>query len=248
MSLNDALPEGKIFQDKLLDGSLGPEMVWIAAGRFRMGDTRGEGEKKEQPVHVVSVERFALGRHEVTFEEYDHFMEATSKEKPHDSGWGRDKRPVINVSWQDAMAYVEWLSQQTGQTYRLPTEAEWEYAARAGTDSRYGWGNEIGTNRANCNGCGSQWDNRQTAPVCSFGENTFGLCDMTGNVWEWSCSKYEDKYGGQEQQCVSQDSMGLRVVRGGSWNDNELLVRATYRLGYSFNKSDNLVGFRLVRK
>lgn len=109
-------------------------------------------------------------------------------------------------------------------------------------------GNEIGTNRANCNGCGSQWDNHQTAPACSFGESPFGLCDMIGNVWEWACSKYEDKYSGQEQLCVSQESMGLRIVRGGSWNDNELLVRATYRLSYSFNKSDNLVGFRLVRK
>lgn len=248
MSPNDTLPNGKIFQDNLLDGSLGPEMVWIPAGPFRMGDTRGEGDKRELPVHLVSVVRFALGHHEVTFDEYDLFAEATGKDKPKDASWGRGHQPVINVSWLDATAYAEWLSQQTGQTYRLPTEAEWEYAARAGTDTRYWWGNEIGTQRANCNGCGSQWDNRQTAPVCSFAESPFRLCDMIGNVWEWTCSKYEDKYSGKEQQCASQDSVGLQVIRGGAWNDNELGVRATYRLDYSFNNHNNLVGFRVARE
>jgi len=102
-----------------------------------MGDIQGTGEGDEQPVHLVSVNSFAMSRHEVTFEEYDYFAKQTKREKPIDNGWGRGNRPVINVSWGDAVAYAKWLSQQTGEKYRLPTEAEWEYAARAGTETDY---------------------------------------------------------------------------------------------------------------
>ncbi|MEN8220290.1 MAG: SUMF1/EgtB/PvdO family nonheme iron enzyme [Pseudomonadota bacterium] len=133
---------GKVFQDRLKDGSFGPEMVWIPAGSFRMGDIQGGGWNSEKPVHRVSIRQgFAMGRYEVTFAEYDKFAEATGREKPSDLGWGRGNRPVINVSWHDAVAYTQWLSQQTGKKYRLPTEAEWEYAARAGTETKYWWGN-----------------------------------------------------------------------------------------------------------
>ncbi|MEN8221031.1 MAG: SUMF1/EgtB/PvdO family nonheme iron enzyme [Pseudomonadota bacterium] len=134
----------KVFRDRLKDGSLGPEMVWIPAGTFRMGDIQGGGHDNEKPVHQVSVSRFAIGKYEVTFAEYDKFAQATGRKKPNDRGWGRGNRPVINVSWHDATAYAEWLSQQTGQKYRLPTEAEWEYAARAGTTTKYWWGNQMG--------------------------------------------------------------------------------------------------------
>ena len=122
------------------------------------------------PVHDVKIDSpFALGRHEVTFAEWDACVAAGGcSHTPEDEGWGRDDRPVINVSWEDAQQYVAWLSGVTGATYRLPSEAEWEYAARAGTTTRYFWGDEIGENRANCDGCGSEWDNRQTAPVGSF--------------------------------------------------------------------------------
>ena len=146
------------------------------------------------------------------------------------------------------MAYVEWLSTQTGEHYRLPTEAEWEYAARAGTDTQYWWGNEIGTNHANCIGCGSQWDNKMTAPVGSFACNPFKLCDIVGNVWEWTCSEYEEKYTGKEQQCVKNDINSKKVViRGGSWTDLERFASVEFRhrgnsLGY-FNN----IGFRLVK-
>jgi len=124
--------ESKVFQDRLKDGSQGPEMVRIPAGSFRMGDIQGGGFSNEKPVHRVSVGAFAMGKYEVTFAEYDKFAQATGKSKPDDYGWGRGNRPVIKVSWHDAVAYAKWLSQQTGHTYRLPTEAEWEYAARAG--------------------------------------------------------------------------------------------------------------------
>jgi formylglycine-generating enzyme required for sulfatase activity len=134
---------------------------------------------------------------------------------------------VINVSWFDVMAYAKWLSQQTGQNYRLPTEAEWEYAARAGSNTKYWWGNDIGSNQANClnSECGDHFE--YTAPVGSFAANAFGLYDTVGNVWEWTCSVYEDRYQGAEQRCASGGS--LFALRGGSWGVVAGWSRAAYR-------------------
>ena len=163
-----------------------PEMVVIPGGRFRMGCVSGRDcYDREHPVHEVRVESFELSKYEVTFEEYDRFTTATGRVRARDEGWGRGRRPVISVSWEDAVAYTRWLSEQTGEQYRLPSEAEWEYAARAGTETAYSWGNEIGSNRANCYKCGSQWDGKQTAPVGSFRPNGWGLHDMHGNIFEW---------------------------------------------------------------
>lgn len=142
--LDQAPPE--IFRDTFKDGSKGPEMVRIDGGRFWMGSDRSVDSaagSNEQPRHEVSIDAFNIGKHEVTFEEYDAFVRSTGRRKPDDSGWGRGRRPVVDVSWDDAIAYAEWLSEQTGTRYRLPTEAEWEYAARAGTDTVYWWGNDI---------------------------------------------------------------------------------------------------------
>jgi formylglycine-generating enzyme required for sulfatase activity len=181
-----ALKPGSIFRDTLRDGSPGPEMVSIPRGEFRMGDIQGSGDADERPVHSVRIPRpFAMGRYEVTFYEYDVFARLMMTNRgwlarlmgrglPGDEGWGRGRRPVINISWEDARAYAQWLSEQTGKRYRLPTEAEWEYAARAGTETAYWWGDEVGKNRANCAGCGSQWDDKQTAPVGSFASNPWG--------------------------------------------------------------------------
>ena len=153
-----------------------PEMVEIPGGSFRMGCVSGKDcVDWEHPVHEVRVEAFELSKYEVTFEEYDRFTEATGRTRAVDEGWGRGRRPVINVSWADAVAYTKWLSAEAGRRYRLPSEAEWEYAARAGTVTAYSWGNGIGRNRANCRGCSSRWDDRQTAPVGSFGPNGWGL-------------------------------------------------------------------------
>ena len=137
-----------------------------------------------------------------------------------DSGFGAGKRPVINVSWEDAQGYVAWLSHMTGVKYRLLSEAEWEYAARAGTTSAYSWGDKIGQNKANCDGCGSQWDDSQTAPVGSFPANEWGLHDMHGNVWEWVEDCYEYSYSaGQptDGSAFTKGSCSYRVLRGGSW-------------------------------
>ena len=163
---------------------LEPEMVLIPAGRFRMGCLSNCEAMMDyaKPVHEVTIESFALSKYEVTFEEYARFTAATGRRPASDSGWGRGRRPVIDVSWEDAVAYTEWLSAHTGERYRLPSEAEWEYAARAGSGTVYSWGNEIGRGRANCNSCGSQWDNKKTAPVGSFSPNAWGLHDMHGNV------------------------------------------------------------------
>ena len=145
-----------------------PEMVEIPGGSFRMGCVSGRDcDDGEQPVHEVRVEAFELGKYEVTFEEYDRFTAATGR------------------AWENAVAYTRWLSGQTGERYRLPSEAEWEYAVRAGTETAYSWGNEIGSNRANCDGCGSQWGNGRTTPVGSFGPNGWGLHDLHRNVLEW---------------------------------------------------------------
>ncbi len=130
--------------------------------------------------------------------------------KAADSGYGRDTKPVINVSWDDAQTYVAWLSKMTGQTYRLLTEAEWEYAARAGTTTAYYWGDDIGKNNANCNGCGSEWDAKQTSPVGSFKPNAFGLYDMAGNVWQWVQDCYHDRYNEQPPGRVGMDQRSLQ--------------------------------------
>jgi formylglycine-generating enzyme required for sulfatase activity len=167
-------------------------MVVIPAGTFRMGDIQGVAWDSEKTVHQVSVARFAMGKYEVTFAEYDQFAEATGRSKPNDEGWGRGHRPVINVSLEDATAYLDWLTAETGKRYRLPTEAEWEYAARAGTETKYWWGNEIGTNLANCRSSGSEWSHKQTAPVGSFEANPFGIYDTVGNVWEWCPDSSDD--------------------------------------------------------
>ena len=233
------------FRERLKDGNLGPEMVVIPAGRFRMGDIQGDGWDDKKPVHWVNVKPFAMGKYEVTFAEYDKFANATGRKKPNDNGWGRGNRPVIIVSWDDAVAYADWLSQQTGKQYRLPTEAEWEYAARAGTETKYWWGNEIGSNKANCyeDDCGDNF--QYTAPVGSFKANPFGLYDTVGNIWEWICSEYEEKYGGKEQKCIpgkKNANFIMRLLRGSSWFDSPINKHANFRVmrgGSWFNSSNS---------
>ena len=189
VSLDRFFEPGEVFTDALASGGVGPEMVVIPAGNFRMGCLSGEDcHFSEIPVHDVTIpDQFAVSVNEVTFAQWDACVSAAgcTGYRPDDEGWGRDSRPVINVSWENAQDYVSWLSAQTSQLYRLLSEAEWEYAARAGTQTVYSWGDDLGTNRANCNGCGSRWDFAEAAPVGSFEPNSFGLYDMHGNVSEW---------------------------------------------------------------
>ncbi|MFZ0257352.1 MAG: SUMF1/EgtB/PvdO family nonheme iron enzyme [Gammaproteobacteria bacterium] len=244
---------GAVFTDRLQDHSEGPEMVMLPAGEFWMGSDKNldaEALDTELPRHrVIIAKAFALGRYPITFNDYDRFAQATGRERPNDIGWGRGNRPVINVSWEDATAYAKWLSQETGKRYRLSTEAEWEYAARAGTETRYWWGNEIGQNRANCNGCGSEWDNRQTAPVGSFGANPFELHDTAGNVWEWVQDCWHENYAGAPSDGSAWETgdCRYRLLRGGSWNDRPRGVRSAARSWGGPVYRSNYLGFRLAQ-
>ena len=198
----------------------------VPAGSFRMGCVSGQNcGDYEYPVHKVTIGApFAVGVYEVTFAEWDTCVRAggCGRYQPEDGGWGRGKRPVINVNWKHAQSYVAWLSRESGARYRLLSEAEWEYVARAGSGTRkYSWGNEVGRNRANCNGCGSRWDGKQTAPVGSFGANGFGLHDVHGNVWEWVEDCWHGNYEGAPAGGTAwmRGDCSTRVVRGGSWDD-----------------------------
>ena len=237
------------FSDPLADGGRGPRMVELAADRYDMGSGPTSPRFEERPRHGVSLRRFAIGEREVTFADYDRFARATGRALPDDSGWGRGRRPVINVSWEDAVAYTRWLSGQTGRHYRLPSEAEWEYAARAGTRSRFWWGDEAADIPANCFDCGSEWDASRTAPVASFAANGLGLYDTAGNVMEW----VQDCYVGSYQSAPDDGSAVLagpcatRVVRGGGYSSPSEQLRSASRAERDpASRLDNL-GFRVAR-
>ena len=196
------------------------EMVAIPGGSFRMGDLSGDGRDWEGPVHVVTIAPFEMGKYEVTFSQWDACVaDGGCSHVPDDEGWGRGNRPVINVSWDDVQGFIAWLNTKTGGGYRLPTESEWEYAARAGSESKYSWGNELGSNRANCDKeyCGDRWE--KTAPVGAFASNAWGLHDMHGNVWEWVEDCWNDSYVGApgDGSAWRSGSCSQRVIRGGSW-------------------------------
>lgn len=226
----------------------GLEFIRIPGGTFSMGDTVHRGYDFEQPLHPVTVKEFFIGRHEVTFAAYDQFAKATGQLLPDDAGWGRGNRPVINVSWEDAKAFAAWLSKQSGRSFRLPTEAEWEYAARGGTGSAFWWGNQAGKGNANCNGCGSPWDNSMTAPVGSFAANPFGLYDVHGNVYEWVEDRRHDSYQGApgDGSAWLEGTSPDRVQRSGSYRDYPEDIKASTRNWTSPARRLIDCGFRLV--
>ena len=234
-----------------------PEMVVVPAGSFTMGSSPHEEgrEDREGPQRLVRIPKpYAVGKYEVTFREWDACVTAGGcNHRPGDEGWGRGRRPTINVSWHDSQEYVRWLSRRTGKPYRLLSEAEWEYAARAGTMTRYYWDDDIGRNRANCDGCGSRWDDDRTAPVGSFAPNDFGLHDMLGNVWEWVEDCWRPNYSGAPSDgsaWVSGEGCGQRILRGGSWYDTRKYVRVAFRslpMSVSDGREGNVYGFRVAR-
>jgi formylglycine-generating enzyme required for sulfatase activity len=229
-------------------------MVVIPSGKFRMGDIHGKRGEDERPVREVMIQQpFAMSRYEVTFEQYDAFARETARNLPDDEGSGRGRQPATRVSWNDAVAYAEWLSTQTGMRYRLPTEAEWEYAARAGTETDYWWGNEMKEGLANCRVCGSKWDGKGTAPVGSFKPNAFGLYDTSGNVSEWvrDC-RHENYQGAPSDGSAWEDNdggdCGVRGIRGGMWLWGRDYVRSSSRMWNRPSFSGRALGFRLVRE
>uniref|UniRef100_UPI004055B4C1 SUMF1/EgtB/PvdO family nonheme iron enzyme n=1 Tax=Candidatus Electronema sp. TaxID=2698783 RepID=UPI004055B4C1 len=234
------------FQDRLSKGDAGPEMVFLPGGRFRMGDIQGNGSEDELPVHEVELDSFAIGRYIVTFAEYDAFCEATGKEKPNDKGWGRAQRPVINVSWEDAVAYCEWLRQETGHIYRLPTEAEWEYACRAGSESAYCFGDD--EVRLSEYAWHEKNSSKKTHPVGEKKANAWGLYDMHGNVWEWCADWYGTDYYAVSPNGnpIGPDSGSDRVIRGGSWSNTPKFVRTANRFRHAPDYRDDFLGFRVA--
>jgi formylglycine-generating enzyme required for sulfatase activity len=229
-----------------------PEMVVLPAGSFKMGSPATEAGRynDEGPQQDITIGRpFAVSRFDVTFAEWDACVSVGGC--PHDSdlGFGRGTKPVINVTWDEAKQYVAWLARMTRQPYRLLTEAEWEYAARAGTTTPYWWGSEIGRGNANCNGCGSRWDGRETSPVGSFKPNGFGLFDTQGNVWQWVEDCDEDSLAGiaTDGSARTTGKCSRRVVRGGSWYDGPVDLRAANRYRNATVFRDDNLGFRVAR-
>jgi formylglycine-generating enzyme required for sulfatase activity/rhodanese-related sulfurtransferase len=246
---DSAPPVGRSFRDSLAGGGKGPAMIELLPATYRMGSGNSLNFD-EGPRHTVSLPAFSISKREVTFRDFDRFARSTGRRLPYDESWGRGKQPVINVSWHDAVAYTRWLSKQTGHKYRLPSEAEWEYAARAGSTYSYWWEDTGGAVHANCFDCGSRWDGSQTAPVGSFAANRFGLYDMSGNVQEWTADCYHNSYTGAPADGSARVAANCtqRVVRGGAYSSPLDSLRSAKRaqLGQD-TRLDNL-GFRVVRE
>jgi formylglycine-generating enzyme required for sulfatase activity len=228
-----------------------PAMIVIPAGRFSMGSPKDDPDARadERPRHEVTIANpIAVSKFEATFDEWDHCVAVGACPRVPDR-WGRGQMPVINVSWNDAKQYVAWLSRVTGKPYRLLTEAEFEYAARAGAAARYSRGDGPGENEADCDGCGSRWDLRQTAPVGSFKPNAFGLYDMQGNVWEWVEDTWHDNYDGapEDGSVWTSGDPDYRVARGGSWRNDTSYLRAAAREKRNINVRFDTLGFRVAR-
>lgn len=233
---------------------LEPEINELSAGSYPMGNVRsGKGKEQvgapdELPVHIVTIKSFKIGKYEVTFEEYDQFAVETGRSLPDDMGWGRGKRPVINVSWEDAKEYAKWLSKKTGNHYRLPTESEWEYAARSGGKDEIwaGTSDEIELNGY------AVYASDKTEPVGSKKPNGLGLYDMSGNVWEWVEDCWHKNYEGAQLDGspwleTNGGNCRQRVYRGGSWNDGPVHLRASNRSGDVTGHRGLGLGFRLVQ-
>ena len=254
----DATSPGRVFRD----AAFAPEMVVIPAGEFLMGSPEDEENRREHegPQHrAVILVPFALGKCAVTFDEFDHFVrESGYSHKPDDKAWGRGRGPAIDLSWRDAVAYCRWLSEETGHDYRLPTEAEWEYACRAGTTTPFHFGETISTDQANYDGNCTYGNGREgvyrgkTMKVGRFPANAFGLHEMHGNVWEWGADCYEtDAY--EKYIDVYPDMVGgmkfclQRILRGGSWVNYPWGLRSANRNRCLADDRDDSVGFRIAR-
>ncbi len=231
---------------------LKPKMIEIQPKRFLMGTTTGEDDHK--PPHRFTIKRaYAIGQYEITFKQYDYFAKQTKRELPDDEGFGRGTRPVINVNIQDALAYCDWLGEKDGSNYRLPTEAEWEYASKAVKKKTLGFKDLIGIGDANCDDCKFFWQDDKTQPVGSYEANALGLYDIFGNVWEWTCSEYTPQgyvSAALEKQCVPRSQLGGKtlVVRGGSWRSSKQILRPYIRYNnFPSYRADDL-GFRIVQE
>ena len=229
-----------------------PVMVTIPSGSFVMGAPASEdGLPAERPQHKVAFKKpFAVSRYEITFEEWDACAaDGACDGNIDDEGWGRARRPVMNLTFAQAESYVEWLSGQTGQTYRLLSEAEWEYAARAGSTTRYPWGEDMEAGKAKCRACLNENDERQTQPVGGFPPNGFGLHDMHGNVSEFVADCWNGAYDGAPTDGSAWQSgdCSTRILRGGAWRSIPWVLRSGARFRRKADDATDISGLRVAR-
>ena len=229
-----------------------PEMIAVPAGEFKMGAPETEAGRfaNEGPQHDVAIARpFAVSKFDVTFDDWDACVSIGGCPGVDNSTYGRETKPVINVSWVQAQQYVAWLARMTGKPYRLLTEAEWEYAARAGATTAYSWGEDIGAGNANCMGCGSKWDKVETSPVGSFPPNAFGLYDMAGDVWQWvqDCNHQDYQNAPTDGSAWTEGDCNEHNVRGGSWLAKPPFLRSTFGGEFPTDERNSDLGFRVAR-
>ena len=252
VSMTSALAIGAELKtgDIIQDCAVCPEMVVVPAGKFVMGAVKGK--KRAKPAHDVTIAKsFAISKYEITWDEWEACMaDGGCTREPDDHKWGKGKQPVINISWKHANNYVKWLSKMTGNTYRLATEAEWEYAARAGTSTNYWWGDKLKKKYANCRKCGTEWSGKQSAPVGSFPPNQWGIHDMHGNIWEWTADCWNPNHEGAptDGSVRSEGDCAKRVVRSGSWYYYPKLAHSQSRDKFAADLFSYNIGIRPVRE
>lgn len=223
-----------------------PVLVSLPPGAFTMGSN--STDPTERPAHRVSIgSAFAIGKFEVTVDQWNACAEAGGCPRLTSSNPGNT--PVRDVSWDDAQQYVKWLSSTTGKPYRLPSEAEWEYAARGGTSTRFWWGEQMRPGNANCKDCGDPWSEDGPAKAGSFAANPYGLHDVNGSVWEWVADCWHTSYKGAPADGRPWDAPGCRerVIRGGSWRDGASYMPSTTRFKYGASVRHSQNGFRVAR-
>ena len=237
------------FADSLKAGGRGPSMINVAAGTFRMGGASAIVSSDEVPRHNVTIKPFAVGIYEVTFAEYYKFAGATGRKKPKNNGWDVKNHPVVDVTWDGAHAYTRWLSKQTGKRYRLLSESEWEYVARAGTTRSFWWGTKQGTGNAHCFDCKSDYSTSKPAKIGTYKPNSFGLYDTAGNVFEWVHDCYHRNYedAPNDGSVWEGGDCDVRVVRGGAYRSPASSMRVENRENFKSDKGQYNVGFRVAR-
>ena len=240
---------GEKFTDTLKAGGPAPTMVWLPGGRFTMGSRASTTDFNEHPQHAVAVQPFAISTHEITIAEYAKFAKSTNRKIPKTGDLDAATMPIFFVSWNDTLAYTKWLSIQSGKTYRIPTEAEWEYAVRGGTTTVYWWGRQLGRDNGHCFACETGLDRRQPTKIGRFDPNPFGIYDLTGNVEEWVYDCYNKNYEGapSDGSVFEGGDCSVRITRGGAYSSGPKALRSSARSKFRFDTGNDSIGIRVVR-
>ena len=224
-------------------------MLWVPGGKFTMGGRESAADFDERPQHTVSVKPFAMSVNEITIAEYRQFAKSTGRKMPQTGDLDPATMPIFFVSWNDALAYSKWLSTQTGHSYRIPTEAEWEYAARAGTTKAYWWGRSLGRDNGHCFACETGLDLRNPTRIGRFDPNPFGIFDLAGNIEEWVYDCYNKNYDDapNDGSVFEGGDCSVRVTRGGAFSSGPKALRSGSRSKFRFDIGNDSIGIRVVR-